>query len=134
MLTYRRDRARDHWHRPWPIRVLSLLLGLVLFIVGGVAWSLEDVYGGDPDRQEYVIGPEGVIGENGEVVYETTDMMAAEEWAENQRGGRNYIVPFLLLMSSALLFLVAVAPSPTKRDPEAAIARNIGTIRSDATS
>ena len=99
MVTYRKDQEREHWHRPWPLRAALFATGVVLILAGLVGWSLEDVYGGDPDRQEYTVGHEDetglatIYGENGEVVYESTSIDDAEAWVGNQRGSRNYAVP-----------------------------------------
>jgi hypothetical protein len=97
-------------------------MGVVLILVGLVGWGLEDVYGGDPDRQEYMVGHEAetglatVYGENGEVVYETTSIDDAEAWVGNQRGGRHYAVPGLLIAGGAMAVIAAVSPSPTRRE------------------
>ena len=118
MFTYRKDLAKKHWHRPWPLRVLLLLLGLFICLIGAVGWSIENVYGGDVDRQEYVIGHDAelgrafVYGEGGEVVYEATNIADAEAYVESQRGGRNYTVPILFWVTGILLLLLAVGPSP----------------------
>jgi hypothetical protein len=119
-VTYDPNLEKKGWHRPIPIRISMVLIGLALFLAGNVAWDLESMYGGDPDRQEYVIGWDDelggavVLGENGEMVYEATDIDDAEAWVEAQRGSRNYTVPILLIVGSAILVLVGVAPSPRK--------------------
>lgn len=124
MVTYRKSLEKKGWHRPWPIRLLLLLVGFVLFVLGGVLWELETEYGGDPDRQEYVIGWDDdlgrtvVLGENGEVVYQASDIADAETWVEAQRGARDYTVQILLFITSALFILAALAPSPRKEDSE----------------
>lgn len=120
MVTYRKSLERRGWHRPWPIRILSVFIGLVLLVAGVAIWELETMYGGDPDRQEYVIGWDDelggavVLGENGEIVYHANDIDDAESWVEAQRGGRDYTVPILLFAASAIFVLVGVAPSPRK--------------------
>jgi hypothetical protein len=122
MVTYRKDLAKKHWHRPWPVRVGLALLGLVLLLAGLVGWELEDVYGGDPDRQEYVIGDEPgravVLGDDGEVVYESTDIADAEAYVQGERGSRDYAVPILLIAGGVLAIIAAVAPSPVRHEPE----------------
>ena len=126
MVTYRKDSARKHWHRPWPIRIALVLLGLVLTFAGLVGWSLEDVYGGDSNRQEYVIGHDAeigrafVYGDGGAVVYESTDIADAEAYVESQRGGRNHTVPILLLTGGALSVIFGISPSPRMREPKPA--------------
>jgi hypothetical protein len=121
MVTYRKNLEKKGWHRPWPIRILSAVIGLILFMAGGLGWALETEYGGDPDRQEYVIGWDDELGgavvlggEHGEVVYEATDLSDAEAWVEAQRGSRNYTVPILLFAVSAVFVAIGVAPSPRK--------------------
>lgn len=123
MVTYRKEQTRSGWHRPWPLRVLFVLLGLTLVFAGMVAWSLETEYGGDPDRQEYVVAqevgePVQVHGEGGVVFEGTQDEVDA--WLEAQRGSRNYAVAILLLVGGALLIILGVSPSPLKREPEPA--------------
>lgn len=124
MVTYRRGLSRRGWYRSIPIRVLLIIVGVGLFFVGGVARSLEEEYGGDPDRQEYVIGWDDqlggavVLGEGGEVVYDATDVNDAEAWVESQRGSRNFTVPILFMASGVILFVAGVAPSPTRQEPE----------------
>lgn len=121
MVTYRKELAREHWHRPWPIRVLLVLLGVVLIMAGGVAWSLEDVYGGDSDRQEYVVGHDALTGtatatgEDG-TVYETDSIADAEAYVESQRGSHSYAVPILLLIGGGMAIVVGIAPVPSKRE------------------
>lgn len=120
-MTYRKDLEKKGWHRPWPVRTVSVFVGLVLFAAGGLGWALETEYGGDPDRQEYVIGWDDELGgavvlggEHGEIVYQATDLDDAEEWVEAQRGARNYAVPILLFAGSALFLLIGLTPSPRK--------------------
>ncbi len=114
MMIYRRDMTRKGWHRSWPLRVALMVVGLALFVAGGVGWSLEQEYGGDPDRSEYVIGDEGdrvvVYGERGAVVYEATDIPAAEAYVDSRRGARNFTVPSLLFVGAVLLTILGVAP------------------------
>lgn len=119
MVTYRKSLEKRGWHRPLPIRILSVFIGLVFFVAGGLGWALETEYGGDPDRQEYVIGWDDELGgavvlggERGEVVYQATDISDAEAWVEAQRGSRDYTVPILLYSASAIFVLIGVAPSP----------------------
>jgi hypothetical protein len=76
MVTYRKPLERKGWHRPWPVRVVLVLLGLPLVAWGFAEWALEEEYGGDPDRPEYVMsheagGPVQVHGKSG-VVFEGT--------------------------------------------------------------
>ena len=121
MVTYRRDLEKKHWHRPWPVRIVFVVMGVVLVLAGLVAWSLEDVYGGDPNRQEYVIGHEvatgqaSVFGENGELVYETVSIADAEAWVEGQRGSRSYTVPVLLIAGGAFAIIAGLSPSPRQK-------------------
>lgn len=123
-MTYDRNLEKKGWHRPIPIRIFMVLIGLVLFLAGNVGWDLESIYGGDPDRQEYVIGWDDelggavVLGDNGEIVYEATDIDDAEEWVEGQRGSRDYTVPILLIGGGVVLVLVGVAPSPRKEQTD----------------
>jgi hypothetical protein len=117
MVTYRKNQARKHWHRPWPVRVLLVAGGIVLILAGYVGWALEQEYGGDDDRQEYVMfqeasGPVQVHGDSG-VVFEGTQRQV-DAWLEDQRGGRDFTTPFLLIVGGAMLVLVGVAPSPRK--------------------
>ena len=120
MVTYRRDKARKHWHRPWLVRVLLVVLGLVFLLAGAVGWSLEDVYGGDPDRQEYVIGHEdgrGVVyGQDGAVDFESADIAAAEAYVADQRGSRNYTVPIALFALGGLSIMAGISPSPLRQE------------------
>lgn len=120
MVTYRKDRARKHWHRPWLVRILLVIMGLVLLLAGAIGWGLEEVYGGDSDRQEYVIGYEdgrGVVyGQDGAVVFESTDLVGAEAYVANQRGSRNYSVPIVLLALVGLAILAGISPSPLKQE------------------
>ena len=108
------------WRSPWPVRVTAVVIGLGLFVAGGVSWELETIYGGDPDRQEYVIGWDDelggavVLGEDFGIVYEANDISDAEAWVESQRGGRNYTLPILLFVGSAVFVLIGVAPPPSK--------------------
>ncbi len=119
MVTYRRDQARRHWHRPWPVRVVLVGVGVVVVLVGLVGWSLEGEYGGDPDREEYVVGHDEatglatVEGESG-VVFQGTEA-EVDAWLEEQRGSRNYLVPVLLIAGGSLAFLAGLAPSPRAR-------------------
>lgn len=122
VFTYRKSLERRGWHRPWSVRVLSVIVGLLLLVAGGVGWALETEYGGDPDRQEYVIGWDDqlggavVLGENNEIVYDATEIADAEAWVQAQRGSRNYAVPVLLFAGSAILLIVGVAPSPRREE------------------
>lgn len=76
------------------------------------------------NAKEYVIsedvetGQVLVHGEDGETVYESTDMGDAEAYTEAQRGSRNYTVPILLIAGGALSVLLGV--SPLKREPDRA--------------
>lgn len=115
--TYRRDQTRRGWYRPLLIRIILVVFGPFVLFVGSVLWSLEEEYGGDPDRQEYVIGWDDQIGgqvvqcEGGEVVYEAPDSADAEAWVEAQRGARNFIYAALVLAFGALLVLTGIVPS-----------------------
>ena len=121
MVTYRKSIEKKGWHRPWPIRMLSVAVGFGLFHVGAAVWALETEYGGDPDRQEYVIGWDDesghavVVGENDAIVFQATDISDAEAWVEAQRGSRNYTVPIVLFAASAGFVLVGLAPSPRRK-------------------
>lgn len=125
MITYRKDLARKHWHRPWPVRIGLVVVGLVLLLAGSLGWSLETEYGGDPDRPEYTIaqdevaGTVMVIGEGGDVLYESSDLEDAVAFSESTRGSRNYTVPSLVYAGAALLLIAGVSPSPTTRAPTA---------------
>ena len=131
MVTYRRESARKHWHRPGPLRVVLVFLGLFLVLIGTALWSLETEYGGDPDRPEFVIGYDAelgaafVYGEGGQVVYETTSVADAEAYADSFRGSRNYTTPILVLGVAALSMVVALAPSPKRRLPESTSATEV---------
>ncbi|MEN8040488.1 MAG: hypothetical protein ABFR95_03200 [Actinomycetota bacterium] len=123
MATYRKDAAREHWHIPWPVRILIAIVGLGMLLLGFVGWALENEYGGDTDRAEYVIGHDvetGLAtvqeGERGEVVYEFSSMQDAEAWVQSQRGPRDYTVPVMLLIGGALMIIVGIAPAPSKRE------------------
>ena len=118
MVTCRRDLEREGWHRPWPLRVAAVLLGIPIFLLGMVAWSLEDTYGGDDDRQEYVTseevaGPVRVHDQWG-IVFEGTQE-EVDAWLEAERGSRNYTVPHVMTSLGIVLVLVGVAPSPRRR-------------------
>jgi hypothetical protein len=121
MVTSRKDLARKHRHRPWPLRVALVFLGLFLIIIGTALWSLETEYGGDSDRPEFVIGHDSepgaafVYGEGGEVIYETSSIADAEAYVDGFRGTRNYTVPILILGVGVLSLLVALVPSPQQR-------------------
>ena len=117
MVTYRRDLERKGWHRPWPVRVAAVFLGIPIFLLGMVAWSLEDIYGGDDDRQEYVTseevgGPVRVHDQWG-IVFEGTQE-EVDAWLAAERGSRNYTVPFVMTALGVLLVLVGVTPSPRR--------------------
>lgn len=122
MVTYRKDLTRKHWHRPWLVRIALVIVGLVLVLAGSVAWSIEDVYGGDPDRQEYVVGHDAetgratVYGEDGAVVHEATDIAGAEAYVSSRRGRRNYTTPILLHAAGALSIIAGISPSPLARE------------------
>lgn len=120
--TYRSDLEQRGWHRPWPLRVVLGLVGVPLILAGLVGWALEQEYGGDEDRKEYVTsqeasGPVQVHGESG-VVFEGTQE-EVDAWLEEQRGSRNFTAPFLLITGGAVLILAGVAPSPKKRTTDA---------------
>ena len=122
MVTYRKELERKGWHRPWPVRVMLVVVGVVLVLAGLVAWGLEQEYGGDPDRPEYVIAHEAgrpvqVLGEFG-VVFEGTQE-EVDAWLEEQRGSRDFTVPILLIVGGAVVGVIGIAPSP--QEPEAAI-------------
>ena len=118
MVTYRRDLERKGWHRPWPLRAFLLLLGPALTFLGLVFWSLEETYGGDEDRKEYITfhqagGPVQVL-DGSQVVFEGTQE-EVDAWLEAERGSRNFTVALVTMAVGALAILAAVAPSPKKR-------------------
>ncbi|MEN8240088.1 MAG: hypothetical protein ABFR53_12915 [Actinomycetota bacterium] len=132
MVTYRKDLAREHWHRPWPVRILLVILGPVMILAGLVGWSLEETYGGDTNVQEYVIehdaaaGLARVYGENGEMEFEATSIEDAEAYVDGQRGQHNYAVPILLIVLGALSIIAGIAPSPRRRSPNPATSGPLG--------
>lgn len=119
-MTYRKSLEKKGWHRPWPIRILSVILGFGLFYLGAALWALETEYGGDnPSRKEYIVyqeegGPVQVQDETG-VVFEGTQE-EVDQWLESQRGSRNYTVSILLFAASAILAIIGIAPSRRKKE------------------
>ena len=121
MVTYRKELERKGWHRPWPIRVLLVVVGVGLLLGGWVAWDLEQEKGGweGSGLGHHMIEetPDRVIvrGEDGAIVFEGSSIQEVEAWIEGQRS-RNFTVPILLLAGGAVLLVLGVAPSP--RRPE----------------
>lgn len=131
LLFTRRDLTKKGWYRPLLIRIILVVFGLFVLFVGGVLWSLEEEYGGDPGRQEYVIAWDDqmghmVLGEGGEVVYEATDSADAEAWVEARRGARNFIYSILALAFGGLLIVAGLAPSPARRATRSTARSKVG--------
>ena len=105
MVTYSKDTEARGWHRPWQARVLLVIVGGVLILMGMAGRAFEDEYGGSADSPEYVIGwnielGQAVVqdGERGAVVHKSSSLAGAEAWVQAQRGERNYRGPTLLLI------------------------------------
>jgi hypothetical protein len=127
MGTYRKDLERNGWHRPWPLRIVSVVVSVTLLLTGWVAWALEQDKGGweGTDLGHFTV-EEGydefgspthalVRGEGGEVLFESTSVDEVDAWIESQRN-RDFTVPILLLAGGIVLLLVGLAPSPRTRD------------------
>lgn len=124
MWTYRRESERKGWwHRPWPVRVLSVLVGVCLVLFGMVLWGLEQEEGGweGSGLGHHVVGYDEltdevvVWNEDGEIVFRGTDMGEADAWIESQRS-RDFTVPILVMAGGGLLIALGVAPSPATQD------------------
>ena len=106
---------RQSYEIPVAVRIIGAVVGLILISVGRVAWSFEREYGGDADRPEYVVAQEGdevsVIDEAGRIVYRTDTPENADAWVEEQRGGRDFTVPVILLAAGALTLVAVILPS-----------------------
>lgn len=127
MVTYRREYERRGWHRPLPVRVVLFSLGVLAGLIGWVAWTMEQEKGGwegtvlaDPFTVEEGIEDveEGtyralVRSEEGEILFEATSIEEVDAWIESQRS-RNFTIPVLLLIGSAVLLVVGLGPSPRK--------------------
>ena len=122
MTTGRPGIGRLRWRRPIAVRIVLIVLGALVIFVGYVAWALETEYGGDPDRQEYVVGQEAggpvrafTIGENGQeiVAFEGTQE-EVDAFLERERGSRNYTVPALILAGGGIMTLLAAWPVDRK--------------------
>ena len=119
MVTYLKDAEARGWHRPWPARVLLVLVGGFLILMGMAGWAFENEYGGNSDRPEYVIGWDNELGQafvqDGVVVYESSSLAGAEAWVQAQGGKRNYPGPILLVVAGSVLIIVGIVPSPRQR-------------------
>lgn len=118
MATRRTGIARWRWRRSIAVRVVLIVLGALVIFSGYVAWALETEYGGDPDRQEYVVGQEAggpvrafTIDDNGEeiVAFQGTQE-EVDAFLERERGGRNYTVPALILAAGGIVALLGAWP------------------------
>lgn len=122
MVTYRRELERKGWHRPFPVRILLLIVGLGLLLAGWVAWDLEQEKGGweGSGLGHFVVEDDelgdGVLvrGENDEILFEGDSYEDVDEWIESQRN-RNFTVPILLLASGALFLVAGIGPSPKRQ-------------------
>jgi hypothetical protein len=124
MVTYRRELERKGWHRNGLVRLVLVVAALFVGLLGYVTWTFEQDKGGWEDsglghhmvEAGEVGDPVRVWNENGEIVFEGTSIEEAEAWIESRRS-RNFTVPSLLLVGSAVLFLLGVGPSPRKQEP-----------------
>lgn len=121
MSTYRGESGRVRWHRPWSLRVFSVLLGVGFVLFGLVLWGLEQEKGGwegsglghhvvsyDELTDEVV-----VWNEDGAIVFRGSDMGEADEWIESQRT-RNFAAPILVAVAGGLLIAFGVVSSPAE--------------------
>lgn len=129
MVTYRRQFERRGWHRPPLLRFVLVVLGVLLGLVGWVAWALEQEKGGweGTALEGHFTVEEGiedveegiyralVRGEEGEVLFEGSSAEEVDEWIESQRN-RDFTVPILMLSASAVLLLGGLGPSPRMPD------------------
>ena len=121
MVTYRRHLERRGWHRPWPLRLILIVLGGFVVVFGLLLWSFEQDKGGweGTELGHFMVedspGRAVVYGEGGEVLFEGTDIAEVEAWIENQRH-RDFTVPFLVITAGAMVVAVGVAPSPKRRN------------------
>ena len=102
-------------------RAVLAILAIFVGLAGVVSWALEQEYGGNPDRPEFVIeetvDPPVVrvfsVDERtgaSELAFESTSRTEAENWVAGQRGSRNFAVPLLLIGASLGMFAVAFWP------------------------
>ncbi|HSG80332.1 MAG TPA: hypothetical protein VLD62_12175 [Acidimicrobiia bacterium] len=126
MATYRTGRAARSWRRPIAVRVVLVLIGCVLFLVGQVAWAFEQEYGGDTDRAEYVRGFDEtaglatVYGEGGEIVFQAETAEEIEAWIEDRRGSRDFTVSLVLFVVAGASALLGIWPLRVASEDEPA--------------
>ena len=124
MFTYRREQERKGWHRPWPLRLLFVVVALFVGLLGLVGWSLEKDMGGWDDsglghhmvEEDQLANRVLVRGENNEILFEGTNMVEANEWIESQRNF-DFTTPILLLVGAALLLIAGIGPSLRRAEP-----------------
>lgn len=118
MFTYRRHLERRGWHRPWPLRVVLVVLGVVVTLSGWFMWTLEQEKGGweGSGLGHFVVGDDEqtgrvvVWGEEGEILYEARRSEDVDAWIESQRH-RDFTIPAFVIAGGVLLTVVGVAPS-----------------------
>lgn len=116
MVTYRASRAERSWRRPIALRVVLVLIGCGLFLVGQIAWAFEQEYGGDPDRAEYVRGFDDatglatVYGEGGEIVFQAETAEEIEAWIEDRRGSRDFTFSIAFFVVAGVSVLLGIWP------------------------
>ncbi len=121
MFTYERELERRRRHRPWLLRVVLVVLGLLVTLFGWLMWSLEQEKGGweDSGLGHFVVGHDVqtgravVWGEDGEILYEADTAEDVDAWIESRRS-RDFTIPLLVVAGGVLLVVFGVAPSPTK--------------------
>lgn len=102
-------------------RAILAILAIFVGLAGVVSWALEQEYGGNPDRPEFVIeetvDPPAVrvfsVDERtgvSELAFEGTSRAEAEDYVAGWCGSRNFAVPLLLIAGSLGMFAVAFWP------------------------
>ena len=124
MFTYRKELERRGWHRPWPVRLVLVVAGLFIGLIGLVGWSLEKDKGGWEGsglghhmvEEDQTANRVLIRGENNEILFEGSSLEEANAWIDSQRNF-DFTVPILLLTASGLLVIAGIGPSLRKPEP-----------------
>lgn len=108
-----------------PVRASIGLVGLIMLLVGAATWSLESEYGaGTTHSVEYSVGSIQVYeideqnpdaeGHPGKTLVFAGSQQEADAYLEKlARGGRNYVIPALIIGAGAVLLIGALLPTST---------------------
>jgi hypothetical protein len=113
--------------RSWIVRILLVLLGLFVVLVGFVVWAVEDEYGSGTNflvehREDGHAIVYAVDEPGGQApVFEGTTSQAQAYVEQQQAGGKNFLVPGLIIAAGAILVVAAVLwPRRRRREPSTA--------------